>query len=400
MKFLTLDDINFEGKKVLVRVDINSPLDEAGKVQDNDRLKVSSFTISELASKGAKVVVLGHQGRLGGDDFSKLNEHASFLSEHCQKEVKYVDSLTGIDGDLDSMENGTILLLKNVRSFSHETDKISPEEHNKNEVISYLEPKFDFFVNDAFSVSHRAQASVVGFINIPNIAGRQMEKELKGLSKISECDHPYICVFGGAKPKDVYKLLKYNLENDKIEYALCAGFLGMSLMIAKGVDLGHAKTFLEEKGYALPESADLLNKTGDKIVLPVDVALDQDGRKEVPISELPSDSMIDDIGDNTIALFKEKIKDAKTIYLKGPMGHYEDANFAKGTKEIFSAVLDSDAFTIAGGGHTVSSIEELGLDPSKLSYLSLAGGALVAFMAGEELPGILALEISFDSFKK
>jgi phosphoglycerate kinase len=401
MKFLTLNDFNFNGKKVLVRVDINSPLSEGKKVEDNERILSASRSIKFLSDSGAKVVILAHQGRLGDSEYTDLDQHAVLLSKHIGKPVEYFDNLLDVSDKINGMKNSQILLLKNVRSMKEETEELTPQEHNKGVLVKSLEPNFEYIVNDAFSVCHRAHASVTGFIDIPNIAGLQMEHELNNLNRIENCKRPFIFLFGGAKPDDVYKLLKFGIENGKADLAICAGYLGMLLLSETGVDLGAQKQFFDTKKLALKDAKKFVKKYAQKIVLPVDYAVDDDGkRKEISVDQLPIDKNLMDIGQKSIDKFIKILKSAKTIYIKGPMGWYENKEFSKGTKEVFNAAINSEAFTIAGGGHTISAMEEFGIDISKISYLSLAGGALVAYMSGEKLPGLVALENSYKKFKK
>lgn len=409
-----MDDVDVGAKNVLVRVDVNSPVtdykyEENGEefikkvVQINDRILSASKTIKELSDRGAKVVVLAHQGRFGDKDYTELDQHAALLSQSMHKQVDYVDDLIGDKalGAIKNLDFGKILVLKNVRSLKSETAKISVEEHSNSEFVKILEPLFDYFVNDAFSVSHRAQCSVVGFRNIPNIAGRNMQHELIHLSKIENLERPCVYVFGGAKPDDVIKLVKSGIEKGNVDKFLTSGFLGYNFLLAKGFDLGKEKDFLSENGYLVEDIKELVDKAGDKIETPFDFAIEKEGaRHEISLDDLPSESLLQDIGENTANHYAEIIKSAKTVYFKGPTGVIEDVKFMKGTDIIMRAVADSDAFSIMGGGHSLKALDILGIDKSKISYISLAGGALVAFIAGKELPGLKALEDSYDKFKQ
>lgn len=413
MNFLNLDGFDFGAKSVLVRVDVNSPVADVESssnpsesvkkvVQINDRILSAAKTIKELSDRGAKVVVLAHQGRMGDKDYTELDQHAMLLSQSMGKQVDYLDDLMGEKAinAIKEMKDSQILMLKNVRSLESETAKISAEEHSNSDFVKTLEPLFDYFVNDAFSVSHRSQCSVVGFRNIPNLAGRNMEHELNNLSKVENLEKPCVYVFGGAKPDDVINLVKAALEKGTVDKILTSGFLGYNIMLAKGIDLGREKEFLEENGYLVEGINEFVDEAGEKIETPVDFAVEKEGaREEISIDNLPSDLLLQDIGGQTANHYAEVIKGAKTVYFKGPAGVIEDVKFQKGTEIIMKAVADSDAFSIMGGGHSLKALDIFGIDKSRISYVSLAGGALVAFIAGKELPGIKSLEESYERFK-
>ena len=400
-KFLTLDDVDVEGKTVLVRVDFNSPVDpETKKLLDDTRIRAhGETTIKELSEKGAKVVILAHQGRPGDPDFIPLKQHAERLREILGKPVKYVDDLFGEKAKeaIKKLENGEILVLENTRTYSEERKSKSPEEHAKSEFIKELSPLADLFVNDAFSAAHRSHASVVGFTAVlPSVAGRIMERELKALARVLESpEKPCVFILGGAKADDSLKISQYVLNNGIADYILTGGITGHLFLVATGVDLGKPNMELLEKQKVLdlvPGIKDLMAKHPGKIKVPVDVAVEVEGkRKEISVSDLPTEYPIFDIGTKTINEYSQIIKDAKSIVISGPPGVYEKEEFMKGTKEIFEAVARSEAFSLLGGGHTVAAVQEFGLS-DKMSYISTAGGALIEFLMGSKLPAVAALE--------
>ncbi|RJS92454.1 phosphoglycerate kinase [Candidatus Bathyarchaeota archaeon] len=400
-KFLTLDDVDVEGKTVLVRVDFNSPVDpETKKLLDDTRIRAhGETTIKELSEKGAKVVILAHQGRPGDPDFIPLKQHAERLREILGKPVKYVDDLFGEKAKeaIKKLENGEILVLENTRTYSEERKSKSPEEHAKSEFIKELSPLADLFVNDAFSAAHRSHASVVGFTAVlPSVAGRIMERELKALARVLESpEKPCVFILGGAKADDSLKISQYVLNNGIADYILTGGITGHLFLVATGVDLGKPNMELLEKQKVLdlvPGIKDLMAKHTGKIKVPVDVAVEVEGkRKEISVSDLPTEYPIFDIGTKTINEYSQIIKDAKSIVISGPPGVYEKEEFMKGTKEIFEAVARSEAFSLLGGGHTIAAVQELGLS-DKMSYISTAGGALIEFLMGSKLPAVAALE--------
>jgi len=400
-KFLTMDDFQFKGKTALVRVDFNSPIDPNTKrVLDDTRIRAhGETTIKELAEKGAKVVVLAHQGRPGDLDFTPLKQHAELLGKVLGKPVKYVDDIYGEKAQkaIKALRNGEILVLENVRNFPDEQKKGTPEEHAKTEFVRKLAPLADVFVSDAFAAAHRAHVSIVGFTAVlPSVAGRIMERELKALGRVLHSpEKPCVYILGGAKADDSLKISQYVLENKIADHVLTGGVVGHLFLAAKGVNLGKANMdFLEKKELMafVPGIKELLATYPGKVEVPVDLAVDQGGkRKEIAVANLPTDYSIYDIGANTIKKYNEIISKAKSIVISGPMGVYENKEFLKGTKSVFEAVTTSNAFSLAGGGHTIGALEELGL-AKKMGYVSTAGGALIEFLMGEQLPGVVALE--------
>jgi phosphoglycerate kinase len=400
-KLLTLDDVELEGKTVLVRVDFNSPVDvETKKVLDETRIKThGETTIKELVEKGAKVVVLAHQGRPGEPDFIPLEQHAEALSKVLGKRIKYSNGI--FDGKvldaIKKLENGDVLVLENVRMFADEQKKGTPEEHAKTEMVEKLAPLADLFVNDAFAAAHRAHVSIVGFTAVlPSVAGRIMERELKSLSRVLESpEKPCVFILGGAKGDDALEISKHVLDNGIADFVLTGGVAGHVFLVARGFDLGKSNMdFLERKqllGF-VPGIQELLQKYPNEVKVPLDIAVEVgDKRKEISVDELPTDYPIFDIGAITVESYARIIKSAKSIVVSGPMGVYENSEFIFGTKRIFSEVADSQGFSLAGGGHTVAALQELGLS-DKISYISTAGGALIEFLMGMKLPGVISLE--------
>jgi len=400
-KILTMDDFDFKGKTALVRVDFNSPIDpNTKKVLDDTRIKAhGETTIKELAQKGAKVVVLAHQGRPGDPDFTPLKQHAEILGKILGKPVKYVDDIFGEKAQkaIKDLKNGEILVLENVRMFPDEQKKGTPEDHAKTELVRKLAPLADVFVSDAFAAAHRAHVSIVGFTAVlPSVAGRIMERELKALGRVLHtAEKPCIYILGGAKADDSLKISQYVLKNKIADYVLTGGVVGQLFLAAKGVNLGKSNMeFLEKKELMglIPGIKDLMTAYPGKVEVPVDLAVEVAGkRKEIALSGLPTDYPIYDIGQNTIKKYSDIIGKAKSIVISGPMGVFENKEFLLGTKKTFEAIAASKAFSLVGGGHTIAAVEELGL-AKKMGYVSTAGGALIEFLMGEQLPGVVALE--------
>jgi phosphoglycerate kinase len=400
-KLLTLDDIDVEGKTVLVRVDFNSPIDmKTKKILDETRIKThGETTIRELVQKGAKVVILAHQGRPGEPDFIPLEQHAEILSRVLGKRIKYTNGIFDekVQDAIRKLENGDVLVLENVRMFTGEQKKGTPEENARTEMVEKLAPLADLFINDAFAAAHRAHVSIVGFTAVlPSVAGRIMQRELKSLGRVLENpEKPCVFILGGAKGDDALEISKYVLDNDIADYVLTGGVAGHVFLVARGFDLGKLNMdFLEGKELLdfVPGIRELMQKYPDEIKVPLDIAVEVGGkRKEISVDELPTDYPISDIGAITIASYAKIIRRAKSIVVSGPMGVYENSEFTYGTKAIFGEVANSQGFSLAGGGHTVAALKEFGLS-NKISYISTAGGALIEFLMGKKLPGVVALE--------
>jgi len=400
-EYLTLDDVEVTGKTVLVRVDFNSPIDaETKKILDETRIRMhGETTIKELVDKGAKVVILAHQGRPGEPDFIPLEQHAEVLSRVLGKRIKYTNAIFDkkVLDAIRKLRNGDVLVLENVRMFAGEQKKGTPEEHARTEMVVKLAPLFDLFVNDAFAAAHRSHVSIVGFTAVlPSVAGRIMERELKSLSRVLESpEKPCVFILGGAKADDALEISKYVLDKGVADFVLTGGVAGHVFLVARGFDLGKPNMeFLKRKkllGF-VSGIKELMQRYPDEIKVPLDVAVEVDGkRKEIGVDELPTDYPIFDIGAITVESYAKIIKSAKSIVVSGPVGVYENSEFVYGTKRIFTEVANSQAFSLAGGGHTVAALQELGLS-DKISYISTAGGALIEFLMGKKLPGVIALE--------
>ncbi len=400
-KYKTLDDFQVKNKVVLVRVDFNSEIDPATKKVTSDvRIRAhAESTLKELAEKGAKTVVLAHQGRKGDPDYASLKEHAEILGKILKCPVKYVDDLFGDKAKtaIKNLKGGEILVLENVRSWDKETKSTTPEDASKTELVQNLAPLADLFVNDAFAAAHRGHVSMVGFTAVlPSAAGRIMERELKSLSKaLEKPEKPSVYVMGGAKADDSLEISKYVLGKGIADYVLTGGVTGQLFLAAKGVDLGKGNMgYLAKKELTglIPGIKALEEQFGDKVMVPVDVALDVSGkRKEILVSKLPTENSVMDIGAKTVEAYSKIIVNAKSIVVSGPMGVYENKEFNYGTKKVFEAIANSKAFSLAGGGNTIAAINEYGLS-KKIGYISTAGGALIEFLMGKKLPGVVALE--------
>lgn len=406
--FLTMDDYNFKNKTAIVRVDFNSPLDpKTKKVTDDTRIRAHAPTIKELMDKGAKVVILAHQGRPGDADFSTTEQHAKILSEILKKQVAYVDDIFGekAKAAIKNLKPGEAILLENVRVWPEETGKKSPEEFAKSDLVKNLAPLADVYVGDGFAVAHRGNGSIVGFPEvIPAVAGRVMERELNALIRVREAkEKPCVYVMGGAKAEDAAAILDYVLSNNKAEYVLTGGVIGNLFLHAEGVNLGEPNMkYLEEKNFLqyVPKIQELYKRFDGKIWAPDDFAVDFNGkRRDITLKDMPAKYPILDIGPTTVKKYSDLLKGARIIVISGPMGVYEREEFMAGTKGILEAIANSKAFSVAGGGNTIEAIEKLGLT-NKISYISTGGGALMEFLTGKTLPGVEALIKAAKKIKK
>lgn len=389
----TLDQVEVRGKTVLLRVDVNSPLDpKTGEILDDSRMRECAPTVKELAEKEARVVVLAHQGRPGDEDFSRLEKHARRMEEILGRPVKYVPDLLGPSAKeaIRALKPGEILLLENVRFLAEESLTGSPEQLAKTFLVRELSQLADLYVNDAFGAAHRAQPSLVGFGPVlPTYAGRLMERELKGLGKAREPERPCLYILGGGKSKDSMGMIENVLSKGIADLVLTGGLVAQLFLAASGVELGETNVrILREKGFEKEKekARKLLSEYGSKIKLPVDLAVEREGRREeVEVSRFPVDLPVKDIGSKTIREYSELIKRARTVVANGPLGVFEQEGFEKGTVEVLRAMADSGAYTVVGGGHIVAAAEKAGVLP-RLGHVSTGGGACISFLAGEPMP--------------
>ena len=402
-EFNTIDDFDVEDKTVLVRIDINAPVDpSSGIILDDTRLKLHAQTVKELSNKGAKVVLLAHQSRPGKKDFSTLAQHADALSGILNLRVKYIDSLfsNAAKEAIKALKPHEILLLENARFYSEETLSRTPLEQSKTHLVTQLSPLIDYFVNDAFAAAHRSQPSLVGFtVNTPSAAGRVMEKELTVIQDaLDNVEHPCVFLLGGMKPDDSIDVMENVLSNGTADSVLTTGIVGNIVLWASGADIGEVnKQFIIAKGYEdmVARSEELIERFGDKVKYPIDVACQINGnRVDIDSSEIPNESIFD-IGEKTIALYAKEIRNAKYIFANGPAGVFEDPQFAMGTEDLINAMANSDGFTLIGGGHIAAATAGLGLE-EYMSHLSSGGGACISMLAGKELAAVEALKNSKD----
>ena len=402
----TLDDFEVAGKTVLLRVDINSPVDaQTKRIKDDTRIRASAPTIRELSEKKAKVVILAHQADpMDYQNFTSLEEHALLLQQALGLQVQFIDDVVGPAAReaIKSLREGEILLLENVRIHTEETIifekqlKLTSAEQAKTIVVRKLAPLADIYLCDAFACVHRSEPTLVGFPEVlPSGCGRLFEEEVRVLNKVSKDPaRPCLFMLGGAKILDAFKMMETVLENGSADKVLTTGLVADIMLKAAGHELG-AETdalvkdkLLEE---FIPIAEKLLKAYPDRVLYPKDVAFMRNGwRAEMDISGLPADSLIVDIGHLTAEIYGRLIKDAGTIFMNGPAGIYENEASAFGTRSLWERVAESKAFSLIGGGDTIAAAKKFKVE-NGISYICTAGGGLIMYLSGETLPVIEAL---------
>ena len=394
--YLTMEDVKLDNKRVLVRVDFNSPMDPSGNILDDKRIKSHLDTLRAL--EDCRVVLMAHQSRAGKKDYTTMEAHARSATRLLRRDVAYIDDIFGSHAReaIRSLMPGEVLLLENTRFYAEENMNRTPADHAKSHMVKRLAPLFDLFINDAFAVSHRSHCSVVGFTEVlPSIAGLLMDKEITALDKgLKGDEHPTIYSLGGTKADDSIKVIENVLRRGGADKILTSGVVATVFLMAAGINVGEAnRKFVEDQEYLeqIPVASKLLAEYPDKIAMPVDVALNKNGERiDVAVSALSNDLPIADIGLETIVDYSKELKDARVTVMNGPAGIFEQEKFKLGTSELLKAASESD-YSIAGGGHSVAAIEQLGLEP-KFSHVSMGGGASITYLSGEPLPGIEALK--------
>ncbi|MCG7229075.1 phosphoglycerate kinase [Corynebacterium minutissimum] len=404
MAFKTLDDLlkeGVEGRHVLVRSDFNVPLDDEGNITDSGRITASLPTIKALVEGGAKVILSAHLGRPKGEANPKysLEPVAEALSEALDQYVALAGDVSGEDAHerANGLNDGDVLLLENVRFDPRETSKDEAERGAFADELVALAADNGAFVSDGFGVVHRAQASVYDVAKrLPAYAGKLVQKEVETLAAVAkEPEHPYVVVLGGAKVSD--KLGVIEALAGKADKVIIGGGMCYTLLAAQGYNVQNS--LLQED--QIDNCKDLLERFGDKIVLPVDLvaATEFDANAEnkvVALDGIPEGWMSLDIGPESVKKFDEVIATSKTVFWNGPMGVFEMEAFSKGTAGVAQSIIDATAkngsFTVVGGGDSAASVRLLGLDEDGFSHISTGGGASLEFLEGKELPGFKVLE--------
>lgn len=410
MKIKRIDEFDFNGKTVLLRVDINSPIDPVTKkiVSDN-RIRKSIPTIEKLLNMNAKLAIIAHQGdTLDYQNLIPLHEHAKKLSSYLGKEVTYIDDVCGPAAQqmVIDLQPGRAVLLGNLRYLSEEISsfetvvKLEPHEMKDTYLVRSLAPLCDCYVNDAFAAAHRNAPSMVAFQELlPTAAGELLAKEISALDHVMEhAEKPCVFVLGGAKISDAFGMMKQVLERGIADRILTSGITGEIMLLAQGIRLGDTKeSFIKDRGLDvfIQDASTYLKAYPGKIEFPEDLAYSKDGvREELDVSALPRSVMFMDIGHKTIQRYADIIKKAKTIFVNGPAGVYEDVIFENGTRALWEAIAKSEGYSVIGGGDTVSAASRF-VNSSDIDYICTAGGAMVQYLSGDPLPLIKAMDKAY-----
>jgi phosphoglycerate kinase len=402
----TIDDLDLAGTRVLLRVDINAPIDPVtGLIADETRIDKSLPTIRDLADGGARVTIIAHQGdTLDYHNLVSLEEHASKLADKLGRPIGFIDDVAGpaARDRIAALSNGDILLLDNLRFLTEEVStfegavKLTPDEMTRTYLVRNLAPLFDVYVNDAFAAAHRNAPSMVAFQKLlPSAGGRLLVAEVEALAAISDRpERPCLFVLGGLKISDAFGMLGKVLGDGTADTVLTTGVVGQVFLLASGVRLGEgSERFISDRSLDafIPEAADAIEAFPGRIALPIDVAVERDGaRVEMAVERLPVSEPIIDIGAATMDDYEARIAAAGTIFVNGPAGVYEQEVGAEGTRRLWRAVAAADGTSVIGGGDTVSSAGRF-IDTDQIDFVSTGGGALIRYLSGVRLPLLEAM---------
>lgn len=393
MAKLIVSDLDVKDKKVLIRVDFNVPIKD-GVIGNDNRIVAALPTIKYVIENGGKAILFSHLGRVKTEDDKKklsLRPVAERLAELLKKPVTFVPVTRGaqLEEAIAKLNDGDVLLVENTRFEDLDGKK---ESGNDPELGKYWASLGDVFVNDAFGTAHRSHASNVGIASnmTQAAAGFLLEKEIKFLGEaVDEPKRPFVAILGGAKVSDKIGVINHLLG--KADKVIVGGGMTYTFYAAKGIKIGNS--LVEEDKIELAK--ELIEKAGDKLVLPIDNVVakkfDNDVPNKVVEGDIPDGYMALDVGPKSVALFEDVLKDAKTVVWNGPMGVFEMSNYAKGTLEVGKFLGElSDATTIVGGGDSTAAVQQLGV-ADKLTHISTGGGASLEYLEGKTLPGIAAV---------
>lgn len=387
----TVKDIDLKGKKVFVRCDFNVPMDENRNITDNTRIVAALPTIKYLLEQNCKLILASHLGRPKGEfkpEYS-LAPVAKELSKLLGKEVIMANDVVGEDATTkaNNLKEGEILLLENVRFHKEETE-------NDTEFSKKLASMAEVFVNDAFGTAHRAHSSTTGIASyLPAVSGFLIEKELKFLGNaVNNPERPFVAILGGAKVSDKIGVIDSLLE--KVDTLMIGGGMAYTFFKAQGYEVGNSICEMDKLDLA-KSAMEKAKQKGVKLMLPVDTKIGKEFKadtesKTVKYTEIPADWEGFDIGAETIKMFSDELRNAKTVIWNGPLGLFEFDQFAIGTNEIAKVLSEIDATTIIGGGDSAAAVKKAGLE-DKMTHISTGGGASLEFLEGKKLPGIEAL---------
>ena len=402
---LTLEDVDLKGRTVLYRVDVNSPLEpSSGRLLDDGRLRGVVPTLQALEQ--SKVVIMGHQSRPGKSDFTSMSRHCDRLSEILGRPIKFVPDVCGVQAveEIENMSDGDVIFLDNVRGNEEEygVKYGSNEDTEDTDIVTTLSSVSDAFVTDAFAAAHRRSPTLTGFTkSIPCIAGTLMEKEISSLRMaLKDPPSPYLAILGGAKCDDSVRVALNLISKGEVDRIAFVGVTGNLMLWIDGNDIGERnREFIrnslgDDFEIAWEMAEKIMSEHPEKAFLPVDVAVESDGRrKPLSIEELPSEDPIYDVGIETLRALKPLVEDAGCILWNGPASYFELPEFAFGTIEILNMCTEANAMTIIGGGHTSALVNSRGA-ANLVSHNSTGGGSTMSFLSGEPMPVIASLKES------
>jgi phosphoglycerate kinase len=398
-----LGEIPCAGKTVLLRLDLNSPIDPSSlSILDDKRFREHIPTIQAL--KESRLVIITHQSRPGKKDFTTLEVHAEKLEQLIKRPVRYIDDIFGhyARESARSLKPGDVLMLENVRFNAEENLTMKPDEAAKCHLVRGLSSIGDLFVNDAFGTSHRSQPTMVGLpIVMRSAAGLLMEREVLTLSRIfSNAPRPVSVVLGGTKVDDSIAVAQHMLEYHIADQVIVIGVVANIFLQAMGYDIGRPSSqLIQQLRYEkeIGKARELLKEFGERIVVPEWIAVREEGvRNEYPVSAIPSEAPVLDLGMESVLSLSSRIRESGTVVFNGPAGVFEDRDFATGTFELLKAASKTP-FSIIGGGHTAAVVEQLGIEKD-FTHISTGGGACIEFLTGKKLPAVEALERSKELF--
>ena len=402
----TLDELHLSGKTVLCRVDINQPVDRAsGTLKSINRIRACVPTVRELSDKGAKVVLMAHQGSdIEYKNYYTTKPHAAVLSELLGREVKWIDDVCGPAAReaIRALKDGEILLLDNVRFVAEEQTlfetklRLTHEQQAHTLLVEKLAPLADCYVCDAFAAAHRDQPSLCGFEQVlPSAMGRLFEQEFCTVSQVMEApERPCVFVLGGAKISDAFLMMQTVLSRGVADHIVTGGLVGNIFLTALGEQIGQGSLdFILKSNYGeyIDRARELYAQYADKIVLPKDLSwVENGGRKEALLGSVPADIGAVDIGHETVREYQQLILNAGTVFVNGPMGVFEQPESEYGTRAVWQAIADTKGHSVLGGGDSITATEKFGLT-DRMGYICTGGGALIRFLSGEVLPVVRAL---------
>ena len=407
---LSLDDVSLDGKVVLLRVDVNSPMNpENMEFLDDRRFTEFLPTLDDLSS--SKVVIISHQSRPGKLDFTSTEPHSKLLSRLTGRKVDFVPDVCGESAiqAIKSMEDGDVLFLNNVRMLDEENSmkKASQQELAKSEIVRKLSSVADAYVTDAFATAHRSSPSLTGFTNeIPCIAGRLMKREINALrTAVYDPPRPYVAILGGIKCDDSLRVARNLIQNGSIDRIAMVGVVGNLMLWASGHDIGEGnREFIRKSlGEAFDEtwqdSQKLVSEYQSLLFLPSDLAIEDGGtRKNIGLDDLPTNFPIYDIGIDTMMRLRPLLMEANCLLWNGPASYFEKSEFAYGTVEIMNMFTEATGVTIVGGGHTSALFNQRG-KADQVSHNSTGGGSVLTMLSGGIMPVFESLEASDDKFR-